>query len=67
MIDCMFMNTYMCRSQNEKENGMMRKGYLNGVDSREGDEIERYVQIKQKRRLNKRSVRRQEGTLIEKI
>lgn len=46
---------------------MVRKGYLNGVDSREGNEIEIYVQIKQNRRLNKRSVRRQEGTLIEKI
>lgn len=47
---------------------MVRKGYLNWVDSREGNKIELYVQIKQKRRLNKRrSVRRQEGTLIEKI
>lgn len=47
---------------------MVREGYLNGVDSKEGNEIEIYVQIKQKRRLNKRrSVKRQEGTLIDKI
>lgn len=37
------------------------------MDSREGNEIKIYVQIKQKRRLSKRrTVRRQEGTLIEK-
>lgn len=68
MIDFIFMNTYKCSSQNQKENGMVREGYLNGVDSKEGNEIEIYVQIKQKRRLNKRrSVKRQEGTLIDKI